>query len=200
MRGGMGLEHRLDLTKDGGYAGEVDAGPGMTRSRGGRGVRDLPRGLSSREARGGTDPGSGGPGRMAGDEFQALRRHGCSNSLQQPERDERPEGERYRRRSGGGRARQGPGGAATCSRWLDAHDAIGIEERRRWWMEGAETEGDGRRLLVEAERNFGLGARASGTRRRESAGWVEKDREGIPRGFGRVAAEGTGGWDKAPRI
>ena len=53
---------------------------------------------------------------------------------------------------------------------------------------------------VEAERNFGLGARASGTRRRESAGWVEKDREGIPRGFGRVAAEGTGGWDKAPRI
>ena len=32
------------------------------------------------------------------------------------------------------------------------------------------------------------------------AGWVEKDREGIPRGFGRVAAEGTGGWDKAPRI
>ena len=54
--------------------------------------------------------------------------------------------------------------------------------------------------MVEAERNFGLGARASGTRRRESAGWVEKDREGIPRGFGRVAAEGTGGWDKAPRI
>ena len=53
---------------------------------------------------------------------------------------------------------------------------------------------------VEAERNFWIGARASGTRRRESAGWVEKDREGIPRGFGRVAAEGTGGWDKVPRI
>ena len=35
---------------------------------------------------------------------------------------------------------------------------------------------------------------------RGGAGWVEKDWEGIPRGFGRVAAEGMEGWDKAPRI
>ena len=34
---------------------------------------------------------------------------------------------------------------------------------------------------VEAERNFGLGARASGTRRRESASWVNRAGE-IPRG------------------
>ena len=35
---------------------------------------------------------------------------------------------------------------------------------------------------MEAERNFGLGARASGTRRRESAGWVNRAGE-IPRGI-----------------
>ena len=47
---------------------------------------------------------------------------------------------------------------------------------------------------VEAERNFGLGARASGTRRRESAGWLNRVGE-IPRGIrwsgGSVGMDGT---------
>ena len=52
--------------------------------------------------------------------------------------------------------------------------------------------------MVEAERNFGLGARASGTRRRESAGWVNRAGE-IPRGIrwsgGSVGMDGTMGLD-----
>ena len=59
---------------------------------------------------------------------------------------------------------------------------------------GAHDEGGGRRLHGGGREEFGLGARASGTRRRESAGWVNRAGE-IPRGIrwsgGGVGMDGT---------
>ena len=123
--------------------------------------------------------------------------HGGPLSKGNEQRDEQRERKTEREKKG-----KGNGGKETAARGsglVQCHAEGGRRIHRTGSRQGAPW------MWSEATRwrprgIFGLGARASGTRRRESAGWVEKDREGIPRGFGRVAAEGTGGWDKAPRI